>query len=245
METNALEERFRFICDLQSGRWSMSELCERFGISRPTGYKWLASRECGGSLEDRSRAPHRCPHRTPNGIEELLLAARRRYGWGAKKLRTVLCTRHPQLIWPARSTINDILDRHGLLRKKRRRKKWNHPGVAPLTTTGPNQIWPADFKGHFKLGGNGHYCYPLTITDHFSRSLLACRGLESTTMGDSWPVPCAVPRGRASRCDPNGQRVAVCIDRDSRTLLAEREVDAARDRAPENPPGESAGERNA
>jgi len=189
METNALEERFRFICDLQSGRWSMSELCERFGISRPTGYKWLArSRESGGSLEDRSRAPHRCPHRTSDGIEELLLAARRRYGWGAKKLRNVLSVRHPQLVWPARSTINDVLDRHGLLRKKRRRKKWNHPGVAPLTTAGPNQIWPADFKGHFKLGGNGQYCYPLTITDHFSRSLLACRGLKSTTMNDSWPV---------------------------------------------------------
>ena len=39
METNVLDERRRFVADVMTGQWSMSELCERYGISRPTGYK--------------------------------------------------------------------------------------------------------------------------------------------------------------------------------------------------------------
>jgi transposase len=177
METNALAERLRFVGDYESGQWTMSELCERFGISRPTGYKWIGrSRAPDGCLAELSRAPHHCPHRTAARIEDLIVAARREYGWGAKKLRQILSTRHRDRTWPARSTINDILERHGLLRKNRRRRKWRHPGAAPLQTHRPNQVWPADFKGHFKTG-DGRYCNPLTVTDHFSRSLLACRGL--------------------------------------------------------------------
>ena len=188
METNALAERLRFVGDYESGQWTMSELCERFGISRPTGYKWIGrSRAPDGCLAELSRAPHHCPHRTAARIEDLIVAARREYGWGAKKLRQILSTRHRDRTWPARSTINDILERHGLLRKNRRRRKWRHPGAAPLQTHRPNQVWPADFKGHFKTG-DGRYCYPLTVTDHFSRSLLACRGLPTVRTVDTKPV---------------------------------------------------------
>ena len=178
MQTNVSEQRAHFVRDFTSGQWTMTELCERFGVSRPTGYKWLARGERGADFRDRSRAPHECPHRTNGTLEALIVAARQKYGWGAKKLRHVLRTRHPQLGWPARSTINAVLDRHGLLRKNRRRRTWRHPGTPPVETDGPNQVWPADFKGQFKTG-DGSYCYPLTITDHFSRRLLACHGLRS------------------------------------------------------------------
>ena len=179
MDTNAVEERWKFVLDHESEQWSMVELCERYGITRPTGYKWLRRYRAGDvELLEQSRAPHECPHRTPVGVEELLLAARREYGWGAKKLLGVLTKRHPTIAWPARSTVNDILERHGMLRKHRRRKKWSHPGAAPLETTRPNQVWPADFKGHFRIGDGG-YCYPLTVTDHFSRALLGCDALKS------------------------------------------------------------------
>ena len=88
METHTLDQRRKFIHDLASAQWSMSELCARFGVSRPTGYKWLARHRGGGAtaLRDRSHAPHDCPHRTAARLEALLLAARREYGWGAKKL---------------------------------------------------------------------------------------------------------------------------------------------------------------
>ena len=152
METNVVKERLAFVHDLESGHWSMTELCERYGVSRPTGYTWLERHQAGGGvgLTDRSRAPQRCPHRTSDAHEGLIIAARLEYGWGAKKLLRVLRTRHPSRAWPARSTVNAILERRGLLRKHRRRHKWAHPGAAPVATQRPNQIWSADFKGQFR-----------------------------------------------------------------------------------------------
>ena len=189
METNVLDERVRFVRDFASGHWSMTELCERFGVTRPTGYKWVARHRTGGDrgLQDRSRAPHHCPRRTDGELEALVVAARLQYGWGAKKLGQVLRIRHPDRVWPARSTLNALLERHGLLRKNRRRRKWAHPGAAAVQTDHANQVWPADFKGQFKTG-DGQYCYPLTVTDHFSRALLVCRGLRSVKTADAQPV---------------------------------------------------------
>ncbi len=189
METHVVKERLAFVHDLTSGHWSMTELCERYGVSRPTGYKWIArhAAEGGAGLDDRSRAPQRCPHRTSEALEALIVAARQEYGWGAKKLWRVLRTRHPHRVWPARSAVNAILERHTLLHKNRRRQKWAHPGAVGLSTQRPNQIWPADFKGHFLLG-DGQYCYPLTVTDHFSRRVLACHGLRSVKTREAKPV---------------------------------------------------------
>jgi len=189
METNAMEQRLSFVVDYESGQWSMSELCERYGITRPTGYKWVDRFEAKGvdGLIERSRAPTGCPHETPARVVRLLLEARQAYGWGAKKLLQVLTKRHPRLAWPARSTVNAILDRHGKLRKNRRRRKWKHPGAAALATERPNQVWPADFKGQFKTR-DGRYCYPLTVSDHFSRKLLLCKGLLSVKTEGAKPT---------------------------------------------------------
>ena len=189
METNVMKERLAFVHDLESSHWSMSELCERYGITRPTGYKWLARHQAGGSagLADRSRAPQTCPHRTSAALEDLIVAARVEYGWGAKKLLQVLRTRHPSRAWPARSTVNAILERHTLLHKNRRRRTWAHPGASPIATQRPNQIWPVDFKGQFRTR-DGQYCYPLTVTDHFSRRVLVCHGLRSVKTIEAKPI---------------------------------------------------------
>lgn len=180
METDKERQRRGFVADHASGQWSMAELCERYGISRPTGYELLRRVEAKGQagLRDRSRAPHSCPHQTPADVERRILALRAKYGWGAKKLLQALEKRHPWIELPARSTVNAILERHGKLHKQRRRRRWKHPGVAPLETDSPNQVWPVDFKGQFKTL-DARYCYPLTVTDHFSRRLLLCKGLLS------------------------------------------------------------------
>ena len=189
METQTLDQRQQFIDALESGHWSMSELCARFGVSRPTGYKWVTRYRAGGraALADRSHAPHHCPHRTEDPQAALILAVRREYGWGAKKLLAVLQRRYPAIVWPARSTVNDLLARHHLLQRHRRRRPWTHPGSVPLATTQPNQVWPADFKGEFKTG-DGRHCYPLTVTDHYSRLLLVCQALPSTRGAGVQPV---------------------------------------------------------
>jgi transposase InsO family protein len=189
METSGLEQRLQFVRAYQVGRWTMTELCDRYGVSRPTGYKWVARWLAEGEqgLAERSRAPEACPHRTGEAIADQIVAARRKYGWGAKKLLRVLATRGAGESWPARSTVNAILEREGLLRKRRPRQARVHPGAVPLDTTVPNQIWPADFKGQFKTG-DGVYCYPLTVTDHFSRAVLLCRALPSTKTAQARPA---------------------------------------------------------
>jgi putative transposase len=176
-ETNPVLERHHFAQDLERGQWTMAELCLRYGISRNTGYKWLDRFQQEGprGLLDRSRAPRSCPHETLADVVELILKEHARFGWGAPKILKRLRTRDPQRDWPARSTIFDILARHGQVHRRRRRL-WKHPGAAPLTTTTPNQTWTIDFKGQFRMR-NGAYCYPLTIIDQFSRYLLGCQAL--------------------------------------------------------------------
>jgi transposase InsO family protein len=189
METSKEEQRRAFVHDYESGQWSMTELCQRFGITRPTGYLWIARYEEEGEagLVDRSRTAADCPHRTPPEMERRILALREDHGWGAKKLLQALRKRQPEIALPARSTVNAILERHGKLRKQRRRRRWVHPGAAPLETERPNQVWPADFKGQFKTR-DARYCYPLTVTDHYSRTLLVCRALASIRTEGVKPV---------------------------------------------------------
>jgi putative transposase len=182
METAPVEQRTAFIADHRQGLYPMTELCARYGISRKTGYKWLERFEEHGrhGLADRSRAPHHCPHRIPPEIAELLCTMRRRHpDWGAGKLLDYLEPRSPEVEWPAVSTVSDLLARRGLVPKRRRRRPHQHPGVVPPTTTAPNDLWTADFKGQFPTQ-DGVLCYPLTIADQHTRFLLTCHGLPST-----------------------------------------------------------------
>jgi transposase InsO family protein len=177
-----MEQRERFMRDHRLDGYTMSELCARYGISRKTGYKWLGRFDEAGrqGLQDRSRAPHQCPHRISEEVAALICAARRQHpSWGPAKLLAWLGPRHPALDLPASSTAGDLLARRGLVKKRRRRRRYQHPGVVPATTTHPNDLWTADFKGHFRTR-DGIYCYPLTIADQHTRYLLACHGLLST-----------------------------------------------------------------
>jgi len=188
LETNAVKERHHFVQDLASGHWSMTELCARYGISRITGYKWADRfRQSGVSgLHDRTRAPRSCPHQTRDELVQLILEENARYGWGARKVLKRLQTRFPERVWPARSTVCDILDRSGRVQPRHRRRRWKHPGAAPINTTAPNQVWTVDFKGHFRMR-NGCYCYPLTILDHHSRYLLCCHALPDVSIAGARP----------------------------------------------------------
>jgi transposase InsO family protein len=163
----------------------MTELCQRYGISRMTGYKWAGRYEDDGldGLKDRSRAPGSCPHRTAAGVVALLAEARRGHpSWGPKKLITWLARRHDRP-WPAVSTAGEILKRLGLVKDRRRRQRIAHPGRPVTDPIRPNQLWTADYKGQFKTR-DARYCYPLTVADLYSRYLLGCRALSSTkTLG--------------------------------------------------------------
>jgi transposase InsO family protein len=180
-ECSVMDERLRFVAKLLDGE-SMSYVCREFGISRKTGYKIFARyRESGlEALSDRSRRPVRYANQLPPQIEGLIVTLKRdKPHWGARKIRELLVRRLDQdLRIPAQSTIHAVLHRHGLV-KGIGRPRARASGTALSSGAAPNDLWCADFKGEFKLG-NGHYCYPLTVTDHASRFLLLCEALEST-----------------------------------------------------------------
>jgi putative transposase len=190
-ESDAMDQRLQFVTDAFSDRFTMTELCVRYGVSRRIGYKWLArfAEEGKHGLGDRSRRPHTCPTAIRLVLAELLCEFRRMHpDWGARKLLRVLRGRHPEIEdWPAASTAADLLARRGLVRRRRRRRPHQHPGVVPSATTAPNDLWTADFKGQFRTG-NGVYCYPLTIADQHTRYLLNCHGLLSTETALARPV---------------------------------------------------------
>ena len=182
-ELSPMDQRTQFIADHQRGLYAMTELCARYGVSRKTGYKWLAryAHEGPGGLAARSHAPHACPHRIDTALAAVLVGARRAHpSWGPAKLLQYLAPRHPGVgVWPAVSTVADLLKRAGLVRPRRRRRPIVHPGVVPIQTTAPNDLWTADFKGHFRTR-DGVYCYPLTIADQHTRYLVAVQGLLCT-----------------------------------------------------------------
>jgi putative transposase len=190
-ETMPVDERREFIESYRSRVWSMTELCDRFGVSRPTGYKWIYRAEeegWAGGLADRSRAPKSCPHRTPAKVEAAILAVKRAHlDWGPGKILDYLADQRPQLDLPATSTAGALLDRHGLVARRRTRRRWSHPQGPVLRPTGPNQVLTADFKGQFRTR-DGRYCYPVTIADVYSRYLLSCQALSSTRTEEARPV---------------------------------------------------------
>jgi transposase InsO family protein len=186
-----MRERFRFIDDLESSLYTMTEVCEWHDISRKTGYKWAERYVADGldGLRDRSRAPKSCPHRMEEYISEALLATRREHpSWGPRKLLAYQQLRHPDWAFPAASTVGDLLKRHGLVNPRRRRRRLQHPSrvkVEPAQRA--NDLWSVDFKGEFRTGDR-RYCYPLTVADRYSRYLLGCAGLASTASVGAWSV---------------------------------------------------------
>ena len=179
-ECNQVEERLRFIARVLDGE-KIAGLCREFGISRKTGHKiFNRYKDCGiDGLTDRSRRPYRHANQLPMQIEKLIVKLKKDYPhWGAPKIRDRLKRRYPDIHCPAISTVHAVLDRHGLV-KRRKRRRHKAKGTALSRPNHPNELWCADYKGEFMLT-NRRYCYPLTITDFASRYLIACEALSTT-----------------------------------------------------------------
>jgi transposase len=168
-QTDVLKERVKFVLEWErrwkathGGRVDVAELCRMFGVSRPTGYLWIARYRGAGhdvrALADRSRRPTTNPRAVPIDVEEYIVGARKeRPRWGARKLRAWLIDRHPGRVWPSASCIAGILKRCGLAVPRRRRRH-----VVPLTQPfaacdRPNAVWCVDFKGWFRTS-DGDKC---------------------------------------------------------------------------------------
>ncbi len=204
-ECKPMDERVRFIARLLEGE-QMASLCREFGISRVTGYKIFARyKECGvDGLQDRSRRPYRHANKLPYQIERCIHGIKREHPtWGAPKIRDKLLRSFAIAKPPAISTVHAVLDRHGLVTRRKRRRHRTE-GTALNSATEANGLWCADYKGAFRLC-NRQYCYPLTITDYRSRYVLACEGLASTKSDFAFSIFERVFKEFGAQGDPHRQ----------------------------------------
>jgi transposase InsO family protein len=175
-----MDLKIQLINDWNNGYSSKTDLSQKYGVSRPTVYKWLERYKRSGieGLLEQNRAPKNCPNRTPQEILDLLvqekLNNRKR---GPRKVRAQLMRKHPELELPAVSTIGYWLKKEGLVERRKRRSRVPPYSQPFAECNAPNDVWSVDYKGQFHMG-NGYVCYPLTISDNSSRFLLRCQALE-------------------------------------------------------------------
>ena len=182
-ETSVESERLQFIERHSAGEETVAELCRKFGISRKTGYKLIGRYEAygEGGLLDLSRAPHHHPNATPTQVAERIVEEKRaRPTWGPKKIVARLREIDPDVPWPSPATASGILDRAGLVRRHKRRRRATRWGEPFADAQRPNDVWSIDFKGWFRTY-DGVRIDPLTAQDAMSRYLLVCDGLQRPT----------------------------------------------------------------
>ena len=182
-ETSTMDQRVLFIIDYLSGDYTKKALCRHYGISRPTGDKWIWRFQMHGlaGYREHSRRPRGHPRTTPPEIVERIVAMKLAHqSFGPKKVMDCLRALEPERRWPADSTAGKILKRNDLVKERRRRRRVPPDPRALVDCNAPAQSWSADFKGDVPLS-NGKRCYPLTLTDNHSRFILQCRALHTTT----------------------------------------------------------------
>lgn len=183
-----MDEKLLFIADHLRSGISFTELCQRYGISRKTGYKWVERyRQLGvKGLQEQSRRPqHNCFALSYTQRQTIVKLRTSTSGQlGPKKLLVLLKQQWGEENTPSKTTIYNVLKAEGLIKGQRKRRRV-FPTEQPLRSSEePNGLWSVDYKGQFKAA-NGCWCYPLTIMDHASRYLLAVDAYPSTNFKDA------------------------------------------------------------
>lgn len=167
--------REQFVKEVLSGELPKSKVCEKYGISRVTGDKWLERYTNGQSLANQSRIPFHTPKKTILETENKIICVRKKHpAWGARKIIRYLENSGVSGL-PAQSTVCEILKRNGLVSVEA-------SGIATpykrFEREQPNELWQTDFKGHFGML-NGQRCHPLTVLDDHSRFSLCVDAKEN------------------------------------------------------------------
>ena len=159
------EQRSSLVEEIHRGEHSLSAVCRFYEVSRPTAYKWLKRSALGEDMCGRHKAPLHSPRKTSAAVEDVIVQARLQHPcWGGRKLKAFLERRGETGI-PSPSTVTAILQRHGLVSKEASLAAMPYKRFEKKR---PNDMWQADFKGHFQMG-DGNRCHPLTVTDDMSR----------------------------------------------------------------------------
>jgi len=176
-QTNPMNQRTEFVLKAMHTD-NFSALCQEYGISAKTGYKWRKRFIAEGlnGLKEESRRPKSCS--TAVGDEalcEIIRIQNQHLNWGPRKIRAIYARTHASI--PSESSFKRILERAGYTQKRTvRRREESGRLHTDRRAKAPNEIWTVDFKGWW-YGGEGGRCEPLTVRDEFSRYVLDVRAL--------------------------------------------------------------------
>lgn len=183
-ETDAMKEKRSFIEAMLKQNRPFRELCREWGISEKTGYKWRKRfyEEGYAGLAEESRAPQEHPNAIDGDTAAEMIRLRLAHPtWGAKKILAIYHRLHPSLPLPSLSSVNRIIEKAGLLKKKRVHTAAITSECPRLNQAmevhEPNDVWCIDFKGWWR--SNGEICEPFTVRDKYSRKILCVRLMTS------------------------------------------------------------------
>lgn len=186
-ERNVMNLRFEFVLRALHEQIPFSVLCREYGISPKTGYKWkqrFLERGASG-LGDRSRRPESSPGELSEAVVcEIVRLKQAHVMWGPRKIRELYARKHPGADPPSESSFKRVLDKAGLVQRRRRRPSREGGRIqtrAPADN--PNDVWTVDFKGWWYTPDKQR-CEPLTVRDAFSRYVL-CASAPGNARSDT------------------------------------------------------------
>lgn len=174
-----MDQKVQLIADWQTNYFSKTDLSKKFNVSRKTVNKWIQRYDKQGidGLKEQSREPKRKPQATASHlVEQIVMHKLKHPKRGPKKIYHQLIKKQPQVKWPVPSTIGYWLKKHNLVNPRKRRKHVPPYGEPFIDCQSPNEVWSVDYKGQFYTR-DSRVCYPLTISDNFSRYIIQCKGL--------------------------------------------------------------------
>ena len=154
------------------------ELCQEYGISPKTGYKWK-ERFLEQGLSGMAELSRK-PKSSPRGLEEAVVCEivrlkQKHQHWGPRKIRRVYERIHEAV--PSESSFKRVLERAGLVQPRQLRSRHQSGRLfSGRKASAPNEVWTVDFKGWWHTSG-GQRCEPLSVRDEFSRYVLELRAL--------------------------------------------------------------------
>ena len=174
-ESSKMEQRYDAVLGVIRDGFTVTEVAQKFGVSRQSVHAWLKRYEAGGleALAERSSRPMTSPAQIAGHVEARILELRRHHpSWGSVHVRHQLLKEGVEPL-PSESSVYRALRRSGLIEEKARRKIL--PTYKRWERGRSMELWQMDVVGGVLLD-DGTECKILTGIDDHSR-FMVCAGI--------------------------------------------------------------------